>query len=956
MRNFIAVILFLIPSMLNATHLIGGELTYTCIGGNQYEIKVVVYRDCGPTNTNGTGFDGDGVVTIYNMNNNLYDVFEHGSAIAEYVVDEFTSECMTIPPELCVEKGTYTIVTTLPDNENGYQIVYQRCCRNEQVINIEDPEDFGSSLVAYVPSSSNAECNSSPDFDTYPPLAMCLDTEIEISQSASDIDGDSLVYSFIAPYHGSSNMDPIETYAPPYPQVIWETGYSDIYPIDSNPIIAINSQTGLITGTPLQEGYYVIGVKVEEYRNGVYLGEVIRDFRFLVIDCEIATSSVPIADIYCEGLAVDFENNSENAFQYYWDFGDESTLADNSSEMEPSYTYPDSGSYQVTLIANPDSYCSDTATVEFSLYPDLFPFFETPETDCDEDATYSFVGDGIIPPSANFSWDFGPNAVVQFSNDLSPTDIEFTIDGVQVVSFTVSYLDCEEVYSSTLMTAGNDIISIEASENEVCEPDYVSFLANTSVPAVDLNFDWDLGDGTGSDIQNPTIQYEPGVYDISLTVVNNVTGCESSLEELAWVSVYPQPSAVFEADQILGCTPLLVSFDNLSTNADSYNWYVDGVEVAGTEDLSYIFYEGAYQVMLQAISAIECTTDDYISVQIEALPEVNADFEVTYYCNDDLEVQIDNTSVSATSLNWSFGDGLTSDEDVDIHEYYYEGVYEVQLVATNPLSCNFVDSTTASVTVALPPEVSFGLIPYEDCQEGYVQFENTTNLSGYDDVLGWEWDFGDGSTSNDFEITYTYFDEGSYSVELSVETDLGCLESYSEIISINFLQNPLAQFFYVIDTCAHHVVFANQSEFADNYFWDFGNGLVSFEENPSLELQPGNDLDVTLLANNEFCSNSISDFVEYSVEGIYENIIIPNVFTPNGDLYNDLMLITGIRDCESAVLRIYNRWGKEVYYSIYPDKEPWAGFYHSEEVVEGVYFYVLELEYEHFTGAVTILR
>mgnify|MGYP006163945731 CR=1 FL=1 len=53
---------------------------------------------------------------------------------------------------------------------------------------------------------------------------------------------------------------------------------------------------------------------------------------------------------------------------------------------------------------------------------------------------------------------------------------------------------------------------------------------------------------------------------------------------------------------------------------------------------------------------------------------------------------------------------------------------------------------------------------------------------------------------------------------------------------------------------------------------------------------------------------------------------------------------------------MYNRWGKEVYYSVYPALEPWAGFHHSEEVVEGVYFYVLELEYGQFTGAVTILR
>ena len=956
MRNLFILILFLIPSILNATHLIGGELTYTCLGDNLYEIKVVIYRDCGPTNTNGTGFDGNGVVTIYNMSNNVYTELQHGSAFAEYVVDEFTSECMTIPPELCVEKGTYTIVTELPENGNGYQIVYQRCCRNEQVINIENPEDFGSSLVAYVPSSSNASCNSSPEFETYPPLALCLGTDIEISQSASDVDGDSLVYSFIAPFHGANDMDPTGTTAPPYSQVIWETGYSDVYPIDSNPVVVIDSQTGIITGTPTQLGYYVIGIKVEEYRNGVYLGEVIRDFRFLVIDCEIATSSVPIADIYCEGLTVDFNNNSENAFEYYWDFGDESTLADVSSEMEPIYIYPDSGSYQVTLIANPDSYCSDTAVVEFSLYPDLFPFFVSPETDCDEGAVYNFVGAGVIPPTATYSWDFGENAIDQFSNELSPEGVEFTNDGVQEITFSVSYLDCDESFTSTLMTGGNDIISIEVSDNEVCVPDYVSFLANSSVPSSQLSFDWDLGNGTASALENPTIQYDPGLYDVSLTVLNNVTGCESFLLELDWVSVYPQPIALFEPNQILGCTPLAVSFDNLSSNADQYNWYVDGEQVSANPDLSYTFYEGVYQVMLQAISDVECASDDYVSVQVEALPEVNADFDVTYFCNDDLEVQIENNSVSATFLSWSFGDGLISDENIENHEYFSEGEYVVQLLATNPLSCNLADSATASILVVLPPEVSFGLVPYEDCQEGYVQFENTTGLSDYDNVLAWEWDFGDGSVSTDFESTYTYFDEGTYYVGLSVETELGCESSYSEAISIDFLQSPLPQFSYVIDTCSHQVVFINQSEFSDDYFWDFGNGLVSFEEDPTFEIQPGEALDVTLLANNEFCSNSISEFIEYSVDGIYENITIPNVFSPNGDFYNDLMLITGIRDCESAVLRIYNRWGKEVYYSIYPTLEPWEGLHHSEEVIEGVYFYVLELEYGQFTGAVTILR
>ena len=67
MRNILFVMFALIPSLLSATHLIGGEITYTCLGGNQYEIKVVIYRDCGPTNSNNTGFDNGGVITIYDL-------------------------------------------------------------------------------------------------------------------------------------------------------------------------------------------------------------------------------------------------------------------------------------------------------------------------------------------------------------------------------------------------------------------------------------------------------------------------------------------------------------------------------------------------------------------------------------------------------------------------------------------------------------------------------------------------------------------------------------------------------------------------------------------------------------------------------------------------------------------------------------------------------------------------
>ena len=67
-------------------------------------------------------------------------------------------------------------------------------------------------------------------------------------------------------------------------------------------------------------------------------------------------------------------------------------------------------------------------------------------------------------------------------------------------------------------------------------------------------------------------------------------------------------------------------------------------------------------------------------------------------------------------------------------------------------------------------------------------------------------------------------------------------------------------------------------------------------------------------------------FAEFSLEGIYQDIFIPNVFTPNGDYKNDVLSISGIKDCESSVLRIFNRWGEEVFYTNVMT-EYWDGYY-----------------------------
>ena len=95
-------------------------------------------------------------------------------------------------------------------------------------------------------------------------------------------------------------------------------------------------------------------------------------------------------------------------------------------------------------------------------------------------------------------------------------------------------------------------------------------------------------------------------------------------------------------------------------------------------------------------------------------------------------------------------------QDVFFHEYAFAGNYVIELVVENPLSCNLIDLESVSVTVAPPPDVSFGVLASEDCEEGFVEFENTSILSAYDAALNWEWDFGNGASNSAFESSYTY--------------------------------------------------------------------------------------------------------------------------------------------------------------------------------------------------------
>ncbi len=259
-----------------ASHVVGGNIEVVQTGPNSYDVTMNLFRDCG-----GIDLDDDQTIYVYEQgtNNSFGSLTVAQSSGAEYVV-ELGDSCYT-PTGLCIEQWTFTGTMTLADNPNGYYFVWDVCCRNGGIDNISAPSSAGSLLYTEIPDPALAGMNSSPSFGPYPADGyFCVNYTQEIENPVTDADGDSLVYSLVTPYEDVPSVQP-------FANVAWAGGYSlaNIVGNAAQPPMSIDSETGVITVHPEQAGVYVFSVLVEEYRNGVKIGETIRDVQYEALPC-----------------------------------------------------------------------------------------------------------------------------------------------------------------------------------------------------------------------------------------------------------------------------------------------------------------------------------------------------------------------------------------------------------------------------------------------------------------------------------------------------------------------------------------------------------------------------------------------------------------------------------------------------------------------------------------------
>jgi gliding motility-associated-like protein len=266
----VSALIFLGTFSSFASHLMGGEITYKHIANNDYEVTLVVYRDCSGINV-GTNQDVTFESASCGQNFTLSFPLITTKDVSQLCgLDSLNSTCHggTLPG---TEQWIYRDTVTLTPCAD-WQIHWNSGTRNPAITNLVNPNTQNLFILTTLNNIIGAN-NSSPQYLAIPTPYMCTGQLNIFSHSATDIDGDSLYYTL---------AQPLNTPGPPGTPIAFTAGYTIADPVLTTAGMNLVPTTGEMCFTPTVAQICVVSVIVSEHRNGVLIGTQIREMQVVV--------------------------------------------------------------------------------------------------------------------------------------------------------------------------------------------------------------------------------------------------------------------------------------------------------------------------------------------------------------------------------------------------------------------------------------------------------------------------------------------------------------------------------------------------------------------------------------------------------------------------------------------------------------------------------------------------
>lgn len=560
------------------------------------------------------------------------------------------------------------------------------------------------------------------------------------------------------------------------------------------------------------------------------------------------------------------------------------------------------------------------------------------------------------------------------------------------------------------------------SELDGCAPHTIDF-ANYSVGDT---FQWDFGDGSPqSDEFEPSHVYEePGVYTVTM-IASDLLSCNLADTVSLTIDIFSPTDFEPSFDTQIDCETGVVTMIN-TTGGETFldfTWVINGDELYTSYNATHEFADLNADNTVGLLAIDEgCDIDVLVTQDITALSDVSAQIGNAATTNCGLDIELENTSTNGVSYLWDFGDANgTSTEMNPSYTYADYGSYTISLTAINSATCNIEDVTTIDINFVEPPQLtqSLNLTQIGTCSELTI----TGELSNMDNIseLTWYVAGEEVGTGADFETQVE--SQGTYEVVVDIVPS-GCPNIFSLSESVELVAELPLDLGPNRDICYYDdgVEIGNLTDVGDaQYLWSPGNQTtptimanepgvysvlvvvetcsdsrsieirqgVRYEEDFELEIceETNNLLEVPVGYKEFLWDNGRTDNKIYvNTAGEYEfefidlggceqsgtvvvtsklpdtEMYIPNAFTPNGDGINDIFK-PSVSDLDEYNLKIFNRWGLELFDTSDPDAG-WNGSSNGGDyfVPPGTYVYLIKYsgvcnkDVIEETGFVTVLR
>lgn len=527
--------------------------------------------------------------------------------------------------------------------------------------------------------------------------------------------------------------------------------------------------------------------------------------------------------------SVRFTNaSSANADSFLWNFGDPGSGINNTdTATNPYHIFSSPGTYNVVLISKNES-CLDTIIKSVKVIQPDAGFFATPQAGC-HPLNVIFTDTSAAAQSWQWTFGNGNNSTAQnpsstyllpgsYNVKLVVTDSNGCLDSITYNNYITVYDSVIADFIADTLTSCSVPFSVQFTDN--------STNANS--------WQWNFGDGAGvqSTAQNPTHIYNtPGTYTVTLIAFSS-NGCMDTFVRSNYIQIVT-PQASFSGTPLSGCDPLSVNFTDLSTagpGIKSWKWYFGTGDSSSMQNPNYVYTtQGLFSVTLQITDSTNCTSALTIPnyVQVGQRPNANFGWSDTLSCAVNA-IQFFDSTDTATTWQWSFGDGGTSGLQNPNHQYNDTGYFNVILIAQlNGCADTFI---VDSAVYILGPVARF--TDTMNCINADSVFFADNSIPGH----YWTWKFGDGTiidSVNRGDTFHIYSGSGDYIAWLIVsDTVTGCIDSTSRNLIVrnataNFGAAPLGGCVPVA------VTFSDSSRDAITWQWSFGDGATSAIPNPN---------------------------------------------------------------------------------------------------------------------------